>query len=99
MDEFGVDYSHFTGQRWNTNNKNPVYRDKYASKLSEDKTLKSANVRTKVINLGLKENKCEECGITEWRGKPITIQLHHINGDRSDNRIENLRMLCPNCHS
>ncbi|MGM9530406.1 HNH endonuclease [Intestinibacter sp.] len=52
-----------------------------------------------MINLGLKENKCEECGITEWRGKPITIQLHHINGDRSDNRVENLRMLCPNCHS
>ena len=99
MDEFGVDYSHFTGQRWNTNSNNPVYRDKYASKLSEDKTPKSANIRTKVINLGLKENKCEECGITEWRGKPITIQLHHINGDRSDNRVENLRMLCPNCHS
>ena len=99
MDEFGVDYSHFIGQRWNTNSNNPVYRDKYASKLSEDKTLKSANIRTKVINLGLKENKCEECGITEWRGKPITIQLHHINGDRSDNRVENLRMLCPNCHS
>lgn len=99
MDKFGVDYSHFTGQGLRSNNKNPVYRDKYASKLSEDKTLKSANVRIKIINLGLKENKCEECGITEWRGKPITIQLHHINGDRSDNRIENLRMLCPNCHS
>ncbi|WP_442911560.1 HNH endonuclease [Lachnospira sp.] len=39
------------------------------------------------------------CGISEWLGNPITIQLHHINGDREDNRLENLIMLCPNCHS
>lgn len=40
------------------------------------------------------------CGIgNEWNGKPLTLQLDHINGDHSDNRLENLRILCPNCHS
>ena len=48
---------------------------------------------------GKKEQKCEKCGLTEWMGKPIVLQLDHINGDNRDNRIENLRLLCPNCHS
>lgn len=46
-----------------------------------------------------KENKCEICGITEWNGKPITCQLHHIDGNRQNNKLNNLIMLCPNCHS
>ena len=45
------------------------------------------------------ENKCDECGITEWNGKPIVLHLDHINGKRTDHRLENLRLLCPNCHS
>ena len=51
-----------------------------------------ANVKTLVYRLGLKENKCEICGISEWQGKPIQCELHHINGDPTDNRIENLQI-------
>ena len=96
MDEFGVDYSHFTGKAWNKNPSNPVYKGKYLAKLCEHSSLNSSNAKNLVYKLGLKENKCEICGITEWLGKPIVCELHYINGD---NRIENLQILCPNCHS
>jgi transposase len=48
---------------------------------------------------GLKANRCEQCGITEWRSRELTMDLHHRNGDGLDNRLENLELLCPNCHS
>lgn len=99
MDEFNVDYSHFTGQAWNKNSKNPVYQEKYIANLCEHSSLSSANAKNLVFKLGLKENKCEKCGISEWQGEPIICELHHINGNSSDNRIENLQILCPNCHS
>ena len=44
-------------------------------------------------------HKCEECTLTEWLGKPITIELEHIDGDRKNNTKDNLKLLCPNCHS
>ena len=57
-------------------------------------------IKGKLIREGLKENKCEICGlINEWNGKPLVLQLHHINGNHTDNRLENLQILCPNCHS
>ena len=57
------------------------------------------HVKLRLLNAGLKENRCERCGIDEWLGRPLSMALHHVNGDGSDNRLENLQMLCPNCHS
>ena len=56
-------------------------------------------LRSRLISEGYKEYKCEECGISEWNGKRIGLELDHISGVRSDNSLENLRLLCPNCHS
>lgn len=57
------------------------------------------HVKTRLIGAGLKENRCEVCGLTAWRSEPLSMALHHVNGDGNDNRLENLRLLCPNCHS
>ena len=43
--------------------------------------------------------KCEVCSISDWEGKPITLQVDHINGDPSNDHPDNLRLICPNCHS
>jgi hypothetical protein len=52
-----------------------------------------------LVAAGLKEERCEICGIGTWCGRPLAMALHHRNGDGLDNRLENLQLLCPNCHS
>lgn len=56
-------------------------------------------LKQKLLQSDLKNNVCEECGISEWNGKPLMCELDHVNGNSKDHRLENLKMLCPNCHS
>lgn len=57
------------------------------------------NLKLRLLKAGLKDDRCERCGLTSWRGESLSMALHHLNGDRLDNRLENLQLLCPNCHS
>jgi Winged helix-turn-helix DNA-binding len=57
------------------------------------------HLKWRLLRAGIKENRCEDCGLTEWRGKPLSMALHHVNGDGTDNRLVNIKFLCPNCHA
>ena len=57
------------------------------------------HLKARLLREGLKNNRWEICGISTWRGRPLSMQFHHINGDGSDNRLENIQFLCANCHS
>ena len=56
-------------------------------------------IKRRLFEEGIKENKCEMCGLKEWQGVKIGLELDHINGNTYDHRLENLRILCPNCHA
>jgi transposase-like protein len=57
------------------------------------------NLKRRLLTDGLKASICERCGIRDWLGEPLTFALHHVNGDNCDNRLGNLQLLCPSCHS
>lgn len=68
--------------------------------LVEKSTYRNATkLKNRLIEEGLKEYRCERCKNTEWEGEPIPLQIHHMNGVHTDNRLENIQLLCPNCHS
>lgn len=105
--EEGIDYSHIPlGQGAHFKTKRFINRSKktleqcmqeiFITNRVGDKKI----VRTYIRYYKLIEDKCRHCSLTtEWNGKPLTLQLEHINGDSTDDRVENLCWLCPNCHS
>lgn len=70
-----------------------------ADYLGTNKPISSDKLKKKLIREGIKEEKCECCGGTAWLDKKIPLELHHINGDHTDNSLDNLQLLCPNCHA
>lgn len=67
--------------------------------LQNSTNIQSNKIRHKLLEEGIKEHKCENCGLTEWFGNPIPLELHHIDGNRDNNVLENYQLLCPNCHA
>lgn len=101
IERLGLDISHFTGQghlkgkthSWSKKrplNEILVQNSNYTSIWL---------LKRRLIRAGLLRNGCYVCGIDKWCGKKLNLQLDHINGNNRDHRLENLRMICPNCHS
>lgn len=86
------------GRRIQRVNKKGIPLKKLSQVLVENSTGNSHKLKLRLIKEGVKEEKCEVCGNTEWMGEPIPLDLHHINGNHFDNRLENLIIVCPNCH-
>lgn len=95
--EYNLDTSHFTGQKSNLGNKHNIGLSK-GEFFRKDKLIKSKDIIKKLLSIG-REYRCEKCGITEWCGEEITLQVHHIDGDHFNNELDNLQLLCPNCHT
>lgn len=101
LKEDGIDYSHIKlGIGFNKGRK--FIRDKIPLEkiLIEASNYDRSRLKKRLFEENLLKNQCSECGLgTEWNNKKISLQIDHINGIANDNRIENLRILCPNCHS
>ena len=82
-------------RRLGASNKIPLI-DILEGKYPEYQTFKLKN---RLISEGYKENKCDECKIIDWNGKPLNMQLEHKDGNSHNHKFENLLFLCPNCHS
>ncbi len=100
IEALGVDTAHFVGQGWRRGTTTPVVPRRSLRELLVDGRLVSTNdLKTRMIQEGVKERRCERCRLEAWNGHPIPLELDHINGRRTDNRLANLRILCPNCHA
>ena len=96
-----VSTEHFTGKGWNKGEryKSPSKRQTEDILVENSTYTSTHHLKHRLWKEELLKNECYECGIKDWNGKTISLQLDHINGVRTDNRLENLRILCPNCHS
>ena|SRR5262252_1444491 len=104
--QLGLDTSHFRGSGWCHGAKHSKFVKRFVAIpleeiLVKDSTYQNTSLlRKRLVAAGLLENKCYDCGGPPvWNNKPLVMQLDHIDGDRTNHQIENLRLLCPNCHS
>lgn len=90
IDELQLDISHFKGQAWNKEN----YQ---YERFKKGKVVKAADALKAIV--ALRGHKCENCKLDLWLNQPIPLEVHHIDGDKLNNELINLQLLCPNCHA
>lgn len=97
IDEYNIDISHF--KPFHRTHQKPVYKlDDILVQNSKYKNI--SRLKERIVKEGILEYKCKICGNKgEWNGKPLVLQLDHIDGNHTNHSIDNLRFLCPNCHS
>lgn len=99
IQSLGLDTSHFLGQAILRGQSHNYGTRPIEEILVKGKVENTWRLKQRLINEGLKEHRCEHCDGVEWNGQLIPLELHHINGDRSDNRLKNIALVCPNCHA
>ena len=87
---YNLDTSHFLGQGWNKNNFD-------YDRFQNGKAVKSARALDAIV--ALRGHKCEKCGLELWLDSKIPLEVHHLDGNHLNNELENLQLLCPNCHA
>ena len=89
LEEKNIDFSHFLGKGWNKGNIN-------FSKFKQN--TKASKIALKNL-IAIRGHQCERCHQASWLSQPIPLEVHHIDGDRFNNELNNLQLLCPNCHA
>lgn len=99
--KLGLDTSHFTGAAWNQGARYQAFgkHPDLQALLVDGSSCQSFKLKNRLLKAGILAPVCASCQCAEWLGQPIPLELDHINGVNSDNRLENLRLLCPNCHA
>lgn len=95
---YNINVDHFSGQNWRKGKKQ-TYVNKLEDILKDNTNYGSHRLLKRLVDEGIKSYECEKCHTYEWMGEKLTLELHHIDGNHYNNTLENLQILCPNCHS